>query len=225
MSFSTDPDEYMPVYLLEYDAAGRELARRTLPPLPPDEPSYATALFGLATPMTEAASLIGVTRRLRSEMRSTGDMEVWVLYDYLTDWIWYFIPGGGRRIGMRSGPFAAYTAFIVLSAAVCALACYLLARRYAFSRAGRLGWAVAGLLFGWVGLALMLAVQDWPVRVRCPSCGRPRRVDRDRCEHCDAPHAPPALDGTEVFETTAAATGKTHNAVYQTTALPGGSRP
>jgi hypothetical protein len=47
----------------------------------------------------------------------------------------------------------------------------------------------------------MLALQEWPALVRCPSCSRPRRVDRERCEHCGAAHAPPAADGTEVFET------------------------
>jgi hypothetical protein len=30
-------------------------------------------------------------------------------------------------------------------------------------------------------------------------------VDRDRCEHCGAAHATPALDGTEIFETAATA--------------------
>jgi hypothetical protein len=35
--------------------------------------------------------------------------------------------------------------------------------------------------------------------------GRPRVVDRERCEHCGAPHGLPAPDGTEIFEEAAAA--------------------
>jgi hypothetical protein len=94
----------------------------------------------------------------------------------------------------------AYRALILLSALACALACLLLARRYAFSRGRLLVWALCGLLFGWAGLALMLALQEWPARIPCPSCRRPRRVDRERCEHCGAAHAPPTADGTEIFE-------------------------
>lgn len=198
-----EPEERkaMPHHLLEYDAAGRELARRTVPSAPePVEPSYAQALFGLATPLTEFAVFVGTTRYLFSEARSTGGMETWVLLELLDEWTWYFIPGGGRLVPTRSGLLAGFTALTLLAAAVCALVCFLLARRYAFSRARCVGWALGGFLFGWVGLLLMVALQEWPARVRCPSCGRPRRVDRDRCEHCGAAHASPALDGTEVFE-------------------------
>ena len=60
------------------------------------------------------------------------------------------------------------------------------------------------MLFGPAGLLLMLAIQQWPARIPCPACGRPRVVDRERCEHCGAPHAAPAQDGTEIFEETAA---------------------
>src|SRR5262249_62425327 len=76
--------------------------------------------------------------------------------------------------------------------------------RSPFSRPGGLGWSVCGFLFGPVGLLLMLALQEWPARVACPGCGKPRVVTRDTCEHCGAPHAPPAPDGTEVFEEAAA---------------------
>jgi hypothetical protein len=192
----------MPSYVLEYDAAGNETARRTLPPRPSVEPSPAQALFGLATPMAEVTTLVGTTRHLRSEARLTRGMEVWVLGELLEMWIVHFIPEAVYRTDTNSGLFFGFTALTLVSAAVCALVCFLLARRYAFSRARGIGWALCGFVFGWVGLLLMLALQEWPARVRCPACGQPRRVDRDRCEHCGAPHAPPALDGTEIFEPT-----------------------
>jgi len=55
------------------------------------------------------------------------------------------------------------------------------------------------------GLLLMLAVEQWPARIACLGCGKPRVVSRDACEHCSARHAAPAPDGTEIFEQTAAA--------------------
>jgi hypothetical protein len=190
-------------HILEYDADGRELARRVLPPPPKVERSAAEALFGLATPPTEAAALVGTSRYLRREARSAGGADQPLLLDLLEDWMGNFIPLAAWRTDTGSGLFLGFTGLSLLSAAACALACFLLTRRYAFSRARRAGWALCGLLFGWVGLALMLALQEWPARVPCPSCRRPRRVDRERCEHCGAPHAAPVADGTEVFEESA----------------------
>jgi hypothetical protein len=197
-----EPDERrtMPSYLLEYDTAGKEVARRAVPPPPLVEPSYAEALFGLATPMTEFAALVGTTKYLFASAGSTRGSRVWVLLEFLDEWTGQFIPGGGRLASTRSGLLPAFAALILLSGALCAVACVLLARRYAFSRARRIGWLVCGLLFGPAGLLLMLTIQDWPARIACPKCGKPRVVTRDTCEHCGAAHAPPAADGTEIFE-------------------------
>jgi hypothetical protein len=46
----------------------------------------------------------------------------------------------------------------------------------------------------------MLVLQEWPARVSCPACRKLRVVTREACEHCGAPHAAPAPDGTEIFE-------------------------
>jgi hypothetical protein len=193
-----------PSHVLEYDAAGHELSRRVLPPPPQAEPSSAEALFGLVTPPTEAVALVGASREMRRDARSAGGTEQPLILEILEDWIGYFIPLAAWRADTGDRLFLGYSALSLLSSVVCAAACFLLARRYAFSGARRAGWALCGLLFGWIGLVLMLALQEWPARVRCPSCRRPRRVDREHCEHCGAPHAPPAKDGTEVFEETAA---------------------
>jgi hypothetical protein len=50
----------------------------------------------------------------------------------------------------------------------------------------------------------MLALQEWPARIACHGCHKPRLVTSACCEHCGAPHASPAPDGTEIFEPTAA---------------------
>jgi hypothetical protein len=201
---SLGPEEYRSktFHLYEYDLTGKELAEIDYQQ-PSAQASYAKALFGLATPMTEAAALVGLSETLRSQVRSEGGTHKPVLLDYLLS-IRHYIPGTSRYERNPSGLMLAYIALILLGAAASALACFVLARRHAFSRAHSLGWAVMGVLFGWVGLLLMLVLQDWPALVVCPKCRQLRVVMRDRCEHCGTQHAAPATDGTEIFDSAAA---------------------
>jgi len=89
-----EPEEYKAAlfHLHEYDAAGRELTRRSDPQLPYPAPSYAKALFGLVTPMTEALTLVGSSQYLRSEARLQGSTHQPVLLTYLEN-TRYYIPG------------------------------------------------------------------------------------------------------------------------------------
>jgi hypothetical protein len=194
----------MPSYLVEYDPTGREIARRAVPHRPLIGPSSAQVLLGLVTPMAEAAILVGATGDLCSGNGWNGGEEVRLLPFALAEIAQYFIPGVGLDRAKEDSPVFAFRGVILLAAVVCALICYQLARRYAFSRAACIVWALGGLLFGLVGLLLMLSIQEWAARIPCPSCRQPRRVDRDHCEHCGAEHAPPTPDGTEIFEEIAA---------------------
>jgi hypothetical protein len=219
-----DAGKNMPSYLVEYDTAGREIARRTLPPRPLPAPTYVKALFGVLTPPGEASILVGGTQDSISGARSDGGREVRPLLVLLLFTNQYFIPGVGWDARADGGVVFAFAALSLLSAAACTLACFLLARRYAFFRIRRIGWALGGLLFGWVGLLLMFALHEWPARVTCPGCRKARVVNRNTCEHCGAVHALPAADGTEIFETTAEAGGSNRAPIYQTAALDGESR-
>jgi hypothetical protein len=194
-----------PSHLVEYDAAGHEIARRTVPRHARAEPSAAAALLGLATPPTELAALAGSLYYLRAQARATGGMDTWIHQMFLEESTGHFLQGIARGTGSPGGLHAGFVAMSLLAAVAGALVCFLLARRFAFSGAGSIAWALIGLLFGWAGVALMFALQDWPARIPCPACRRPRRVDRERCEHCGAAHAVPAADGTEIFEETAEA--------------------
>jgi hypothetical protein len=196
-----EPEVYrnLEARLHEYDLAGREVSRRTLPPIPYQEASPAQALFGLATPLTEAASLVGASRYLRAQARLQGGMQKPVLLHDL-DNTRYWIPETAPDKATPSGLIPAYLALLILAAAACALAGCLLARRYSFSRGGCSVWTLCGFLFGWVGLVLMLALHEWPARIRCAKCGKLRVVTREACEHCGALHVTPAPDGTEIFE-------------------------
>jgi hypothetical protein len=202
-----DAEDYKttPTHVVEYNADGREVGRRTLPPLPLQESSYAQALLGLGTPPAEIASLTAARRYLRWEGRSSKGKETWVLAELLEYWVPGLFPGAGLEASAPPGLVAGFVALMLLSAAASAAACFLLARRSTFALARTAGWSLCGLVFGPVGLLLLLALQALPARVRCPRCGRPRVVNRDHCEHCGAAHATPAPDGTEIFETNAAA--------------------
>jgi hypothetical protein len=118
----------------------------------------------------------------------------------------YYIPGTSRFKETPRGSILVYVALMVLSAAASAFGCLLLAGSYAFSRVSSIAWTLVGLFFGWVGLVLMLAVQEWPARVSCPNCRRLRVVTRDTCEHCGALHALPEPDGAEILESAATVT-------------------
>jgi hypothetical protein len=203
-----EPEEYRsePSQLVEYDTDGHELARRTVPPFPYPPESYAEGLFGLVTPMTEVATLVGVSRYVRAADRSNGSIHKSSLLDYL-EMTEYYIPGTSTMATALSpatqppnGLISAYIALILLSGTVAAVGCFLLARRYAFSRARSIEWAMIGFCFGWVGMVLMVVLEEWPARIPCPRCLKLRVVTRDRCEHCGVPHAPPNTDGTEIFE-------------------------
>jgi hypothetical protein len=75
-----------------------------------------------------------------------------------------------------------------------------LGRRYSFTRRAQLGWAAFHLLFGLPAFAAFLCAQEWPAREACANCKKLRVVDREKCEHCGADFAPPAKNGTEIFE-------------------------
>jgi hypothetical protein len=207
--------ETLPGYMVEYDAAGRETTRWTLPARPQitghfanpllalAEPSYRQVGFGLVTPPAEAALLVSTTQDLFSDFRSSQGREMGLPLQFLVQTTTLFIPGAGWNMRIDSGMTFGFTTLMVLSAAVCGLACFLLARRHSIAPARCLGWALCGLLFGPTGLLLMLALQDWPVRIACHNCHQPRLVMTERCEHCGGAHALLTPDGTEIFEATA----------------------
>lgn len=193
--------ETLPQHFVEYDASGKKIGEQTVPALPLYQVSPAQPWFGLASSPAELAVLLGVVREELFAKTANPDAEIQPLPWLLAHYVRPFIPDVVKLSqGQWSDGALAYGALVLSTAAACATACLLLARRLAFAPARCLGWGLVGLLFGPVGLLLMLAIQEWPARTVCPACCKPRLVDRDRCEHCGAPQAPPAADGTEVFE-------------------------
>jgi hypothetical protein len=87
----------------------------------------------------------------------------------------------------------------IVSAALCALAGWLIGRRYRFTIRAQLAWALFHLLAGFPGLLAFLCVREWPAQEACPACKKPRLVDREHCEHCGEGFSPPEMTGTEIF--------------------------
>src|SRR5262249_36166043 len=137
---------------------------------PPAQPSSLQAWFGLITPPVEAAVLVGTKRYLDSEVRENSGTEVWMLHQFFLVTTAYFIPGVRWLARTHPGLVFGFSALMLVSALASAFGCLLLARRYAFSRARCFDWSLCGLLWGPAGLLLMLAVQEWPARIPCPSC-------------------------------------------------------
>jgi hypothetical protein len=206
-----DKLETMPAYIMEYDTAGSEIARTAVPPRPGgaratgprephNEPTFSSGLGGLITPPAEAAALVSSTRYLVSEAKRNNDTERVIPLRFLLFTTQFFIPGVRWNPSMHPGLVYGFAGLMLFSSVLCALACFLPARRHSFSRAACVGWASIGFLFGWVGVALMFALHEWPARIECPKCQKLRIVTRDICEHCGAVHAVPQPDGTEILE-------------------------
>jgi len=88
---------------------------------------------------------------------------------------------------------------ILVSALICGILGYLIARRCALPKRSCKAWAIGTFFLGLPGIALMLAYRGWPVRVPCPSCKRKRPIAQEFCEHCGEPFPAPRMDGTEIF--------------------------
>ena len=196
----------MPQHIIEYDAVGHELSRTSLPTIPHILPTRHQHWFGLVTSPAEAATLLSVL--YNDLFRTVPGQRVGYqkLSSELFEMVYSIFPDPlDLNAGLSSGRVRFYCVGILLNALLGAASCYWLARRWAFSRAHRLSWSCCGFFFGPTGLLLLLAIQERPARIACPSCRKLRIVTRDACEHCGTQHASPQADGTEIFEPTAAA--------------------
>jgi hypothetical protein len=218
------PEWYLGISTLEtladqvviYDRTGHEIGpRQAVPPRtggahelnPPAilyEASPLNAASGAVSSLAQTAVLAGTTQSLEAGVRRDRGAEVPLLLRFLIVGTQFSVPGVRWDVRAHGGLVSGYWALLLLSAAACGLGCWLLARRASSSRIHCLGWSLCGFLFGPVGLLLMLALQECPAHVACHGCGKLRLVTRETCEHCGAAHAPPAADGTEIFEATAA---------------------
>jgi len=102
--------------------------------------------------------------------------------------------------GPRQGEVRDHVPRILLLSFILAGVALGWARRRQFSWGEAWRWAGFTFLFNLSGLITFRLVADWPVCIKCPSCGRPRRVDQDTCPHCAAAWPKPTVDGTEIVD-------------------------
>ena len=93
-----------------------------------------------------------------------------------------------------------FAGFMWGSAVLWAAITLLIGRRCGFGWQKTIGWSVANFLLGPAGIAVVLALNDWPAREICHRCGGARFSGRRDCHHCGAALPPPARDGREIFE-------------------------
>jgi hypothetical protein len=74
------------------------------------------------------------------------------------------------------------------------------ARRVGFSLGRTRMWTLFVLCFGLPGLLTFRLASDWPTRVRCPQCERPRPIATAECPCCHQPWPLPATNGAEIFD-------------------------
>ncbi len=178
------PDSVAPVTIIELSPHGESVKKTTLPLLPIERDSVswnARTAASLPYAIMPAAWIKWGAHLMFNT--PTGDV---LTYDYAIN--------TDVRLVLE-------TLFLAFAfSAIAALATWRRANRYAFKSSTRLWWTIGVFAVGPLGYLLMRSLLDWPALERCPSCGKLRVVDRELCEHCNSPFAPPLLDGTEIIE-------------------------
>jgi hypothetical protein len=104
-----------------------------------------------------------------------------------------------RSASEAQRPTTRATLTMLAWSAISMLAMWLVGRRYGLTKGWLAFWLFVAFAGGPFALLLFWLTTDRPARERCPACGKMRVVNRERCEHCDAPFTAPEPDGTELF--------------------------
>lgn len=195
--------ESMKSHIVEYAIDGTELSRTTLPALPWHKDSDTQSLFGWLTSPAEAAVLL---KFFANSVFKTNIDNVLADSKFQHSFVQQYYPilPGVHALseGLKNPNMRVYVMGLAGNAAWGMLCCVWLSRRLEIVGLRSVLWISYGILFGAVGALVMTLVHEWPVRVACPQCQRLRLVTRDICQRCDAHHAMPSRDGTEVFPLT-----------------------
>jgi hypothetical protein len=178
----------MPEYLEEMDTNGNILTVYTLPPIKQPEGKRTWQQFILGSLGSPFLYLWDLTyTKIGAEC---GSERLAGRANYMFGWGWPDTKEMIARTCVASLIFAGVA--------------FLWARRVnlPYKRAGL--WTAFVLAFNLAGLITFRLVADWPVRVKCPQCGRKRPVEETLCPHCQALWPKPQENGMEIFEEKAA---------------------
>lgn len=87
-----------------------------------------------------------------------------------------------------------------LNAFVSMIAVSWLTRQRDLEKRSRIAWTIASGFLGLGAILAIIAIYPKPVRDECAQCGKPRRIDQQRCEHCEASWESSEHEGFEVFD-------------------------
>jgi hypothetical protein len=189
-SLSLKPAERqkMPSFLETLDAQGKVLDSYELPPLP--EPSIPDSWQDYAEMGWIPPAFVGGYLAYVKIGAMCGSEEL------ADDWNVFFEGKNGWELfGWKTCAFVIGGTSIIL-----ALITLLWARRMSFSPARAWKWAVFVLAFNLPGLITFRLAADWPVRVKCPQCGKKRLVEETICPHCHGGWPALKPSGIEIFE-------------------------
>jgi hypothetical protein len=162
------------------DATGRivrrELVRLEKPPQPPKIVEDITVSVAAPSPAVIFGALAFIPWHEPDRPQSLDYGEAFLKALYASKWI--FLITGGVSI-------------------VLACLCYRRQRRYGLPWPA--AWTVLVLLVGLPAYLGYRCHREWPVRLPCPSCGRPTPRDREGCLYCGRELPSPAPKGIEVF--------------------------
>lgn len=100
----------------------------------------------------------------------------------------------------RPAQFAVYLAPSVILPLICVVIASRTAKRYDFCARERMQWLVWSFLLSVPGLLTLYALQSWPPRITCGSCGAVNQLaTRDVCSECGHTTNPVQVNGTEVL--------------------------
>lgn len=172
-------DKNLPIYLDEIDAQGRLVRTHEMPQnnrVTP--PSWRARLVRLLAPPipTIAATLWERAQPARSASPRPS------------------YPGLMQNLSNRE--------FVALAVVALALGVvgFLWARQASLSAGRTTIWVLLAVVFGVAGLLAYRLASDWPTRVPCPRCARPRSVRAHSCPHCREPWEAAPANHAEIFE-------------------------
>jgi ABC-type transport system involved in multi-copper enzyme maturation permease subunit len=171
----------LPLFVDEYDLKGNLLQSYSFPDPPP-----------VPTPPQLVDRLIGYSGSLGTLAVLSGYLPLTANSAIAYSWWLMAFP---QALGEWAG--------ILVFALVLGAITFFWARKTGFSNKSALGWSAFVFFFGPAGLLTFRLATDWPVRVRCPACGRKRAIEADQCDGCHQLWIHPQRNGTEILDSPA----------------------